>query len=143
LDQRPRTPWADQQQFRAARPIRELRDLTRYRRKLVEAQAAERKPADQAAGECEHQIVRSGQRCVRRLGPGDVAGADRGEQSPVDMAQLARGRMRRKQPELARALDGHVNEHHRFMLRLQLQRITAAEADLAHLDERLSEKLAP
>jgi hypothetical protein len=45
------------------------------------------------------------------------------------MAQLARGRMRRKQPELARALDGHIDEHHRFILRLQLQRITAAEAD--------------
>jgi hypothetical protein len=52
-----------------------------------------------------------------------------GEQSPADMAQLARGRMRRKQPELARALDGHIDEHHRFILRLQLQRITAAEAD--------------
>ena len=30
-----------------------------------------------------------------------------------------------------------------IMLRLRLQRITAAEADLAQLDERLSEKLAP
>jgi len=66
-----------------------------------------------------------------------------GAQSPADMAQLARGRMRRKQPELARALDGRIDEHHRFMLRRQLQRITAAEADLAQLDERLSEKLTP
>jgi transposase len=66
-----------------------------------------------------------------------------GAQSPADMAQLARGRMRRKQPERARALDGRIDEHHRFMLRLPLQRITAAEADLAQLDERLSEKLAP
>ena len=66
-----------------------------------------------------------------------------GEQSPADMAQLARGRMRRKQPELARALDGHIDEHHRFILRLQLQRITAAEADLEQLDKRLREKLTP
>jgi transposase len=40
-------------------------------------------------------------------------------------------------------LDGRVDEHHRFVLRLQLQRITAAEADLEQLDQRLGEKLAP
>jgi len=69
----------------------------------------------------------------------DLRALIEGEQSPVDMAQLARGRMRRKQPEIARALDGHIDEHHRFILRLQLERITAAEADLAQLDERLRE----
>ena len=66
-----------------------------------------------------------------------------GEQSMAEMAGLARGRMRRKQVELARALDGHVDEHHRFVLCLQLQRITAAEADLELLDARLREKPAP
>jgi hypothetical protein len=66
-----------------------------------------------------------------------------GEQSAAEMARLARGRMRRKQAELARALDGHVDEHHRLVLRLQLQRITAAEADLELHDARLREKLAP
>ena len=125
------------------RPIRELRDLTRYRRKLVEAQAAERNrlirllesASIKLSGVVSDVFGVSGRAMLRAL--------IEGVQSPADMAQLARGRMRRKQPERARALDGRIDEHHRFMLRLPLQRITAAEADLAQLDERLSEKLAP
>lgn len=129
--------------FVPPRPIRDLRDLTRYRRKLVEAQAAERNrlikllesASIKLSGVVSDVFGVSGRAMLRAL----IEGA----QSSADMAQLARGRMRRKQPELARALDGRIDEHHRFMLRLQLQRITAAEADLAQLDERLSEKLAP
>ena len=129
--------------FVPLRPIRDLRDLTRYRRKLVEAQAAERnrliKLLESAgiklSGVISDVFGVSGRAMLRALIEGD--------QSPAEMARLAQRRMKRKQPEIARALDGHIDEHHRFILRLQLQRIIAAEADLAQLDERLSEKLAP
>lgn len=129
--------------FVPPRAIRDLRDLTRYRRKLVQAQAAERnrliKLLESAgiklSGVISDVFGVSGRAMLRAL--------IEGEQSPAEMARLAQRRMKRKQPEIARALDGHIDEHHRFILRLQLQRITAAEADLAQLDERLSEKLAP
>ncbi len=65
-----------------------------------------------------------------------------GTQSPAEMAQLARGRMRRKLRELERALTGRLEEHHRFLLGVQLRRIEAIEADVAELDRRLREKLA-
>jgi transposase len=129
--------------FVPPRAIRDLRDLTRYRRKLVQAQAAERNrlikllesASIKLSGVISDVFGVSGRAMLRALIEGD--------QSPAEMAQLARGRMRPKQPELARALDGHIDEHHRFILRLQLNRITAAEADLEHLDQRLSEKLFP
>lgn len=129
--------------FVPPRPIRDLRDLTRYRRKLVQAQAAERNrlikllesASIKLAGVISDIFGVSGRDMVRALIEGD--------QSPAEMAALARRRMKRKQPEIARALDGHIDDHHRFILRLQLQRITAAEADLEQLDQRLSEKLAP
>lgn len=129
--------------FVPPRAIRDLRDLTRYRRKLVQAQAAERSrlikllesASIKLSGVISDVFGVSGRAMLRAL--------IEGEQSPADMAQLARGRMRPKQPALARALDGHIDEHHRFILRLQLQRIAAAEADLAQLDQRLGEKLAP
>ena len=129
--------------FVPPRPVRDLRDLTRYRRKLVEAQAAERNrlikllesASIKLAGVASDVLGVSGRAMLRAL--------IEGEQSAAEMAGLARGRMRRKQAELARALDGHVDEHHRFVLRLQLQRITAAKADLERLDARLREKLAP
>src|SRR4051794_26083955 len=66
-----------------------------------------------------------------------------GTQSPAEMAQLARGRMRRKLSALERALNGRLEDHHRFLLGVQMRRIEATEADLAELDRRLREKLAP
>ena len=66
-----------------------------------------------------------------------------GRQTPAEMAQLARRRMRRKLSELERALHGRLEEHHRFLLGAQMRRIETMEADVAELDKRLREKLAP
>jgi transposase len=129
--------------FVPPRPIRDLRDLTRYRRKLSQVQAAERnrliKLLESAniklSGLISDVFGVSGRAMLRAL--------IEGEESPAEMAQHARGRMRRKQPKLALALNGNVDDHHRFLLRLQFERILAAEADLERLDERLRAKLAP
>ena len=59
------------------------------------------------------------------------------------MAELAKGRRRAKIPELEPALEGKLEEHHRFLLRLQLKRLEAAEEDLAVLEQRIQEKLKP
>jgi transposase len=66
-----------------------------------------------------------------------------GETDPAAIANLARGTLRRKLKELALALEGCVDDHHRFMLGLQLQRIEAAERDLADLDKQIQDKLVP
>lgn len=124
-------------------PIRELRDLMRYRWKLVAAAASERnrllKVLESAniklAGVASDVFGVSGRAMLRAL--------IGGEASPAEMAQLARGRMRRKLTELELALDGCVGEHHRFLLARQLRRIEAAEDDLAELDKRIAEKLVP
>ena len=59
------------------------------------------------------------------------------------MAQLARGRLRRKAAELVPALEGRVEEHHRFLLGLQLRRLEQADVDLKELEQRIEEKLKP
>ena len=129
--------------FVPPRPIRELRELTRYRRKLVEAASAERnrliKLLESAgiklAGVVSDVFGVSGEAMIRAMIDGD--------QSPAEMAQLARARMRRKIPELEQALRGNIGEHHRFILQLQLSRIKTADADLATLDQQIAVKLAP
>jgi transposase len=129
--------------FVPPQPIRDLRDLTRYRRKLSQVQAAERnrliKLLETAniklSGLISDVFGVSGRAMLRAL--------IEGEETPAEMAQHARGRMRRKLLQLAPALDGTFNEHHRFLMRLQFARVLAAEADLARLDERLREKLVP
>jgi transposase len=118
-----------------------LRDLTRYRRKLVDAAAAERNrlirllesAGIKLAGVVSDVFGVSGRAMLHALIEAD--------QSPAEMAKLARGRMRRKLTELEHALHGTMDEHHRFILRLQLGRIKAAEADLVVLEARIEEKL--
>ena len=66
-----------------------------------------------------------------------------GEASAEAMADLARGRLRRKHADLTLALDGRLEEHHRFLLTMQLRRLEAIEADIATLDERIDERLEP
>ncbi len=129
--------------FVPPKAIRALRELTRYRRKLVEATATERNrliklletAGIKLAGVVADVFGVSGKKMLRAL--------IEAEQSAADMAQLAQRRMRRKIPQLERALTGGLAEHQRFLLKLQLARIEAAEADLERLDEQIAERMAP
>jgi len=60
---------------------------------------------------------------------------------PQEMAELAQKRLRRKILQLELALEGKLEEHHRFLLKLQLDRLENAETDLAALEQRIQEKL--
>ena len=129
--------------FVPPRPIRDLRDLTRYRRKLSQTQAAERNRLIKLLESANIKLSGVISDVFGVSGRAMLQALIEGEQSPAEMAQLARGRMRSKRRELERALNGTINEHHRFVLRLQFARIQAADADLEVLDGRLREKLAP
>lgn len=129
--------------FVPPKPIRELRDLTRYRRKLVESQVDERNRLLKLLESANIKLASvaadvfglSGQLMLRAL--------IEGKASPREMAELAKGRMRAKIPELEPALEGKLEEHHRFLLRLQLKRLEAVKEDLAVLEQRIQEKLKP
>jgi transposase len=129
--------------FVPPRPIRQLRDLTRYRRTLVENQASERRRlikllemADiKLAGVISDIFGVSGRAILRALIAGD--------QTAVAMSQLARGSLRRKRRQLIEALAGELAAHQRQMLALQLVRVEADEADIAALDRQIDEHLAP
>jgi transposase len=129
--------------FVPPKPLRELRSLLRYRRKLVESQTDEQnrmlKLLETAniklASVASSAFGASGRRMLRALIDGT--------QTPAQMADLARGRLRKKLAELAPALEGRVEEHHRFLLTMQLERLEQVEATIEKLDERIDGKLAP
>lgn len=45
--------------------------------------------------------------------------------------------------ELAQALEGRVEAHHRFLLAMQIRRLAQADGDVKELDEWIDEKLEP
>lgn len=59
------------------------------------------------------------------------------------MAELAKKQLRKKRPELEVALEGRVEEHHHFLLKLQLDRLESVEKDLEVLEQRMQQKLDP
>ena len=66
-----------------------------------------------------------------------------GERDPKVLAQLARARMRAKLGPLAEAFTGFFTDHHAFLLAKMLARVDALDADIAELDAKLDELIAP
>ena len=124
-------------------PIRQLRDLVRYRRKLVESRTAERNRLLKLLESANIKLSSVVSDVFGVSGMAMVQALLQGESTPSEMAQLARHRLRRKLADLERALHGHVEEHHRTLLRLQLHRLQQVDADLAAVDVLLERGLGP
>lgn len=129
--------------FVPPQPIRELRDLTRYRRKLVESQAAERNRLLKLLESANIKLASVASDVFGVSGRLMLRALIEGKASPEEMAELAKRKLRSKIPALRLALEGRVEEHHRFLLKLQLERVESVEKDLVVLEQRIQQKLEP
>ena len=125
------------------KPIRQLRDLTRYRRKLVESQTAERNRLLKLLETANIKLASVATDGFGVSGRLMLKALAKGEATPQQMAELAKRSLRSKIPQLELALEGKMEEHHRFLLQLQLDRLEAVENDLELLERRLQEHLKP
>ena len=124
-------------------PIQAVRDLTRTRKQLVReiAQHTQRiqKTLDIAnlkiTGLISDILGVSGRAILRALIAGDT--------DPERLADLARGTLKSKRPQLIDALTGRVTPHQRRLLKLHLDLIEQVEAAVADVDTQLGEALAP
>ena len=66
-----------------------------------------------------------------------------GEQDSTKLADLARRALRSKIPQLQAALQGHVTEHHRFMLRTLMEHLDYLECAIDRLSSRIEELTRP
>jgi transposase len=124
-------------------PLRELRDLLRYRRKLTESQAAERNRLLRLLETANIKLASVATDVFGVSGQAMLKALIEGNASAEEMAGLAKGQLRRKHDDLVLALEGRVEEHHRFLLSLQLRRLEAAEQDIEALDLRIAVRLEP
>ena len=124
-------------------PLRELRDLLRYRRKLVESQAAERNRLLKLLETANIKLASVASDVFGVSGQAMLKALIESNASAEEMAGLAKGKLRQKHDDLVLALEGRFEEHHRFLLSLQLRRLEAAEQDIQALDLRIAERLEP
>ncbi|MEV4320181.1 IS110 family transposase [Actinocrispum sp. NPDC049592] len=124
-------------------PIRRLRDLTRYRRDLVEAATAEKQRVEKLLEDAQIKLSVVASDIFGVSGRDMMAALITGERDPKALAQLARSSMRRKIDRLQEAFTGHFTDHHAFLLSTMLGRIDAITADIAHIDTKIEELILP
>ena len=66
-----------------------------------------------------------------------------GERDPGVLAELAPGRMRGKRSQLVEAFTGRFSDHHAFLLETMLSRIDQAGADIAAVEAKIDQQIAP
>jgi transposase len=129
--------------FVPPRPQRELRDLTRQRAQLVSehTRVANRihktlEDANIKLGAVASDILGASGRCMLRA-------LLQGERDAERLADLAKGRLRRKIPLLQEALEGRFSEHHVFMIRQALDHLQYLERQIEVFNGRIEEQLRP
>jgi transposase len=124
-------------------PQRALRDLVRYRTKLIQNRSSE---INRVQKVLEDANIKLGSVVSDIMGVSAremLAGLVSGRNNPESLAQLARGRMRSKIAELEQALTGYVQDHHRLMLSLHLEHIDDLSAKITRLEEEIDRAIAP
>ena len=123
--------------------IRLLRDLTRYRSDLVAVRTAEKQRVEKLLEDAQIKLSVVASDIFGVSGRDMLAALIAGERDPQTLAQFARGRMRGKITDLEEAFTGRFSGHHAFLLTKMLARIDQVSADLADLDRRIDDEIAP
>lgn len=123
--------------------IRDLRELVRHRRALIETRTAARNRVLKLLEAANVKLSGVASDVFGVSGMAMLEALAAGTTTPAEMAGLARGRMRRKAVELEAALEGRMREPQRFLLGMQLRGLAAIERDLEALDARIEAQLEP
>jgi transposase len=124
--------------------IRDLRDLTRYRKRLIQDRARESLRVQKVLEDAGVKLASVATNVLGVSAREMLDALIAGERDPDVLAEMARARMRRRIPELRQALAAsRFRAHHAVMLREHLSHIDQLDAGIARLDDRVDELMLP
>jgi len=131
--------------FIPPKAVRQWRELTRYRRSLVEALGDAKRQAHKLLESSNIKIDSVVSDLFGKTGRNlmDLLLKDHGELTLQAVHTCLRGRLKPKATELFRAVQGFFDDHHRWMLRQMLESVDQQEANLAKVESRLRNLLQP
>src|SRR5437588_3240920 len=132
-----------QPSFVPDREQRELRELVRYRRTLIEQRSHEVQRVQKVLEGANVKLSDVATDIMGASGRAMLRALVEGEQSPQALAELARGRLKSKRGSLEKALRSSVRAHQRYMLRHLLEHIEFMEREIAELDRAIEERMRP
>src|SRR5215471_8705668 len=122
-------------------PVRELRELTRYRKTLVQARTDEINRLQKALEGANLKLTLVVSDVLGVSARSMLAALLSGEQDPSILAELARGRLRTKLAALRRALDGRVKPHHLVLIGQTLAHIDFLEESIGQVQQAIEQCL--
>src|SRR4051794_38347755 len=123
--------------------IRDLRELVRHRRTLIETRTATRNRVLKLLEGANIKLSGVASDVFGVSGLAMLEALAAGATDASEMAGLARGRRRCKHAELEAALEGRLREHQRFLLAMQLRTLKAIDHDIVALDTYIEAQLEP
>jgi transposase len=129
--------------FVPEREVEELRQLTRTRKQVVREAARHAQRIDKILQDANIKLRSVLSEVLGKSGRAILDAMINGESDPKKLAELSKGVARKKRPQLEKALRGFVNDHHRFLLRQELDLVDALEKSTTAIERRIEEVLRP
>lgn len=126
-----------------SRDQRELRELIRYRRSLIEERAREINRIQKVLEGANIKLSSVASDVLGKSGRAMIEAIIAGEEDPVILSELAQRRLKNKKPELQRALKGLIGPHQKLVLKTQLRHIDFLTEEIKRLDEEVKERMLP
>jgi len=125
------------------RPQRELRELVRYRRTLIQGRAQVVNRIQKLLEGANIKLSSVASDVVGVSGRAILEAMVQGMEDPQALADLAKGKLREKRLALEEALRGLMGPHQRLLLQSHLRHLDFLDAEITALDEEVAARMAP
>ncbi len=123
------------------RDQRELRELTRYRRSLIEERTREVNRIQKVLEGANVKLSSVASNVLGVSGRAMLEAMINGEDDTKALAEMAKGTLRQKKASLEEALKGLMGEHQRMMLKIQLEHLDFIDQKITELDSEISHRM--
>jgi transposase len=124
-------------------PIRELRDLTRHRQVLLQERTRAANRLHKLLQDAGIKLASVATDILGVSGRAMLEALVQGTTDPAVLADLARGKLRKKLPALRQALAGRFRPHHAFLVGQLLGHLDYLDDTIAAVSEEVDDRLAP
>jgi transposase len=123
--------------------VRQLRDLCRMRTTLVRECVQVGNRLRKVLEDANIKLDSVASDALGVSGRDMILALAQGRDDPAELAELARGRLRAKLPELEKALEGQMTAHHRFLLRELMRQLSFLEGQVARFEKQIQRQMPP
>jgi len=129
--------------FVPPRPIRELRDLTRHRTSLAQEYNRIANRIQKLLEDANIKLACVATDVLGTSGRAMLEAIAAGQNDALQLAEMSRGKLRKKLPAMQRALEGHITAHHRFLLGELLEHLRFVESKMIRVEQEIEQRLKP